>query len=555
MIFIIITIQQIQAENSYQVSLNSYNYFTNFEHRFLYSTRLKNDYLLNFSSFYTKANHSLFKQNTQKSNYLYQFEYTKFHFKPYLQFDFTQMQNSGLPGDNSPTINQNQNNTGFGFKTDFYQTNFFLDHSTYYLYLQNSDHTYQGIKTDSQLRYSQNLNVHFFSTGLSYLNNNIYLNRYQNTNLYGNYTYQKENRFDFYTSYDNNQNDIYTYANFVDKTNRDEYITRLDFYYLISTFFTMHVTNNTNYRLLDYQSGTRPNSQTTENLFTASFEIKTIPINYFGSYSHNNHRRISQAMTQTATHLTTESREQKIIYGGLINSAIFDTLKIEISNYLLQNIHSSNSKSMDNDRLLNSYSLQTQNKVFSNIIKNSFRFLNGEQRYLASSLSAYNHKKENYLWVPELNIYLCNPLTLNNNYKLEVDYEDYVWENTFNNKLYRSFYGEWGILYHHPEIILSIYPAFAIENTETAEYINHQWYRWSNEYIRYYFIRIEYQNPRLSYSIVPLLKYYTSNYEIEMESILSFNLPNSRINSQISTMGNRLNYLVWNFVLSFEYIF
>jgi hypothetical protein len=217
---------------------------------------------------------------------------------------------------------------------------------------------------------------------------------------------------------------------------------------------------------------------------------------------------------------------------------------------------------MDNDRVMNTYTLYTINRFKRHLLHNTIQVLQGEQVFINRVLSAYNHDKTSYLWQPEADLYLHQYLRFINKYQLRADYEDYKYDDFVNDRFYRILNAEWGVCLLNADDYFYqigdnsyIYFAFLLDNIETAERDTNIWYRNSSDYQKQYLLAINYQTKHLALKLQPVLKYYNDIYETEVQTDVSIRLQNLHLQASINPIAKQDNKMIWRFNFGVNYEF
>jgi len=459
-----------------------------------------------------------------------------------------------LPADSISITDKRVDRLGFGFNTLFFNNNISLNHQNNYLKLTNPFDEHHGWNTDTRVVYNNHLNNNLFNTSIYFRNNDLFLDNTRNHGMELNYSYNNFNEFSIRLRYNDFQRDIYEFNRRSDQSNRGEYNVDLQFEVFLTDYLIWNVQNHSNYRTLNFTENKARNTWFAENDLSYQLGLNGSNSHYFTRLNLVNRTQFTNANEQT-----TESVEKKFTYGAVWNIAIFDTLGVQISNSIVQNFHSDNLVIMDNDRTTNSYTVFFTNLFHGHFIKNHLQYIIGEQVFISSIMSANIHRRESYLWNTELDLRINDQFRLINHNRIRADYEYFLWTEFLRDRFFRNFYGEWGVRYTMMNTRffdhLIIYPAYAIENSETAQKIDSLWQRNTSEYQRRYLISINYHKKVFHLMLEPSYRYFNRMFEFELQSDASIIMNDFMLTLNVNPIGRHFNTMIWRVNLNLMYSF
>ena len=556
------------CEANLHTNYSTYNHFSNFENIFSWRHNLQNDLTIHFNTRNSYSDNTHFDRSSKNNNYNYSLTYTKYDIQPFLLANYASFYNTGTPDDSISVSDKYIREGGLGYMASFFKNRLTLQQSGSYVSLDNSLKSYYGFSTNSVVSYQDYISRFNFNSNLYYSDNDTYL---ETNNAYGATLAlnsreilfnNKDNFLRVRIKYDHYAMDTYLFNVRDDRSERDEFLSVLDFSYHISPRFNFSVENISNYRRLNFTENTSRNNWYFDNNFIYELNYKYILGQYYARLNMQNSTRYFRSNNQSR-----DSLEKQFTIGGLWNFAVVDSLRFEVSNSLQQNFHSGTFNSLDNDRLMTTYTLLTNTSFHRNIFKNSFQYFQGKQIYIDKALSANNHEIYNYQWVPESEFYINHNFRFYNKYTLRAYYDRFIWSEFLNDRFYRYLSGEWGIRfidqYQNPNNRktgllydrFTVYTAFIIEHTETAENIDDQWYRNNIDYIRNYLLSIEYYKNNFFIRMMPLFKYYNKSIESEIQTDLNLVLGDLLINASVNPIGRQFNTMIWRFNVNLQYNF
>ena len=463
-----------------------------------------------------------------------------------------------MPEDSVSVNDKHINQLGLGYAVSFLNNKLFLKQTGSYSKLENPLHEYFGIITDTAISYQ---NQAFYSN-LYLSNNDTYLER---NNKHGaeiatSIKQIKNTDASIRLKYDHHAMDTYHFNTKEDRSERDEYLASLKFSYKITEDLDFTIENQGNYRRLNFEENLSRNNRYYENNFTYQINYKYIFGDYFARLNLLNNSRYFRLNNQSR-----DSAEKQFTLGGLWTTTLADTLRFEVGNSLLQNFHSGTFNTLDNDRVMTSYTLLLINNFWNNTIKNTFQFFQGQQIYIDKTMSANNHEIQNYHWTPEAELYLNQYFKLYNKYTLRAYYENFIYIDFLNDRFYRNITAEWGIRFLDKYIQVNnqktgvlydyfdVYAAFILEHSENAEKLEDIWYKNNSEYIRKYLISMEYYKNNFHLRLMPILYYFQSSIESEVQIDLNMILGDLTLNTSINPIGRQYNKTIWRFNFNLMY--
>lgn len=560
LLFIILYVSLLLAESNLNTSYNSYNQSSVLENNFQWDEIFDSYWNVNFLTHYSYAQNSYFDRSSKNTFYNYKLSYDKYNLKPYLLYQTSYFYNTGLPEDSVSVNDKNIQKAGFGTNISFIENRINFFHENTYTKLNNSHNDYYGWFSKYALNYSNRTSNYLrnnrYDFTLYYNNNDVYLDRSKNAGINLIYNYQKTNNFLLRTYLDYKKNDIYSYNKKTDENELYDCLVEFKSLKLLTTSLIWDLHNQSNYKKTEYKENYNRNNRTFDNKLSYKLTYKSNPIDYYIVLNILYKKRYLKFNNQDR-----ESFEKKLINGAIINFAMLDTFKIEIVTSLLQNFHSDSYNFLDNDRYLNSYNIYIL-KNFKNFhIANSFSYINGEQVYIDKLLSANNHNKKSYIWIPEFEYHFSKSLNIFNRYSIRADYETFIWNEYMNDRFFRNLNGEWGLkikgyMNENNDNTFQIYTAFILEHSETAELLDDKWIQNINEYQRKYLISLTINHRFIYFKFQPLLKNFNDNYEIELQTDLICNVQdNLYFTISVNPVGKTFNQMIWRLNTSLKYNF
>lgn len=556
LIFLIFYTSLLFSESFLNTRYNSYNQFSTFQNQFLWNETLGENWRVSFLNDYTYSQNSYFDRSSKNTTYLYKVGYNVLNVNPFIVYEYNKLYNTGLPEDSVSINDKLIQKSGFGSSSSFFGNSLQFNQENKYVKLEGPFKEYYGWESNYRALYSKMFDVNYFDIQLHYIDKDIYLDRSNSKTAF--FIYRYSNNFLFRSRFNHSNSDIYSYNQKTDKNLLNDYSTDLSFDLIITDNFLWKLKNITTYRRNEYQVFNIRDNWTFDNDLDYKLIFKT---EYTQIYSGVN-LALKKRYLKSGDRYR-ESFDKKFINGINWQTAIIDTIKFETTTSLLQNFHSKYYEFLDNDRYSNSYNLFLNKKTYRTQVSNSFTFSKGKQVYIDRLLSANNHDKLSYIWIPEIEYYFLNNYTFYNRYQIRADYEKFVWSEYLNDRFFRNLNAEWGISYknyfnilHNNADFIDIYFAFILEHSETAENLSNQWIRNSSEYNRKFLMQFIYNNHFLNFRFQPLLKYFDKSFESEFQTDLSASLTKDFLFTfSINPVGKQFNKMIWRLNTSLQYRF
>ena len=490
-----------------------------------------------------------------------------------MEVDYSSFYNTGLPEDTLSVSDKYIRQAGLGYSASLLRDRLFIKQSGNYVRVDNPQNHYYGWLTDTRVNFQDIYQNNLFQSTLYHTNNDTYLERNNSYGIDLLYGYSNINNLHLRFRYDMQARDLYLYNELDDRSERDEYLAQLNLLYKITDRFDFTIDNRANFRRLEHEENISRNNWFFENNFDYQINYHSIFGQYFTRLNLQNRTRYLRSNDQSR-----ESNEKQIIFGGLWNIAVFDTLRFEVGNSILRNYHSGEYVYLDNDRAMTTYSLFSTSNFQGHSIKNSFQIFQGQQVYIDRLLSANNQEILIYQWIPEAEIYLHRNFRLINKYIMRADYDYFIYHEFLNDRFYRYLSAEWGLRFFnfthasstlrgyylespHEAIFIDrgngfdIYAAFILEHNETAEKEEGIWYRNNGEYLRSYIVSMNYIKENYSLGLQPALKYFNQTYESEVQIDVNLYIGDLLLNTSINPIGRQFNEMIWRFNVNVIYMF
>ena len=550
------------SESNLNTNYNTYNQSSTFENRFTWNEVLLNDWRVNFFTNYSYAQNSYFNRSSKNTSYSYRLINEHFFIKPFILYENNSYYNTGLPEDSVSVNDKKIQRSGFGYHIFLLNQQINIQQENKYTKLSNSLNDYYGWASKYLISYTNNnferTNINLINLNFHYHDNDIYLDRYQNTGGEILYNYKNVNNLSLKAKVDFQKNDIYSYNIKTDISERYDYLTEIRTNYFLTPTLIWDLNNRTNYKKTEHEENINRNNRTFDNELSYKITFKTDNIDFYTNLAISLRKRYLKSNNQDR-----ESFDKKFTNGMIASFPFVDTLKIDVTTSLLQNFHSETYKFLDNDRYMNSYNLFVKKRIKNSLFINNFNFIKGQQVYIDQLLSANNHDKLSYIWMPEFEYSFQRNISLINRYQMRADYENFVWKEYLNDRFYRNLNCEWGInISKHNDLQdfqknhYQIYSAFVLEHSETAEKIEDQWIRNTNEYQRKYIVSFSYSSDTFSFRFQPLLKYFNNSFESEFQTEIYYTIQdNLFFNITINPIGKQFNQMIWRLNTTIQYNF